>query len=413
LDPETRPSIGGGVEKIWVHVFARAQNQYLFPNSSEYGGKKPLSDIRLCGWWKAILSAVATDLKQKACEEGTLKLWYTLPGLTDLEASRALNSVSGPSTSRPTAYEISWNYGHPYSQAASADHSDVIQLPCPVDSKTLADGRQNLGNFIPSFEDDPKSRFLDEIAHTSESDAIRSPVRKKSKKGLNEEAGEKKKEVHEFAELMRVTPDEFWERMSFRQECVAGVVTGFFVLAYSTRSKQNVDSASTTSSVSIFAPQPYHVSSNITKRVLTSLITGHEFSTVERAIRGTETLEGAIKGLCEGINSHETGPPPAQDQGRKTPDPADRPSLLDLPPRTPPRNVKAKGLPAEVSPNPFPEPVASLETYYSWIYGSVCVDNPTASVESVRTDTGSAGAPVSKEQKVTVLTVRKKKRTLE
>jgi len=92
---------------------------------------------------------------------------------------------------------------------------------------------------------------------------------------------------------------------------------------------------------SIFAPQPGQVSSNITKRVMNSLMTGIEFSTVDRAVRGTETLEGAIKGMCEGIPvGVEVGPPRShQGQGRKTPEPTERRDHLAVPPSTPPRGM--------------------------------------------------------------------------
>jgi regulator of Ty1 transposition protein 109 len=150
------------------------------------------------------------------------------------------------------------------------------------------------------------------------------------------------------------------------------------------------------------------VSSNITRRVLSSLLTGHEFSTVERAVRGTETLERAIRGLCEGVNSNETDLPPPLDQSRRTPEPDDRHSWLAVPPQTPPRITNGKGDLPEVSPNPFPEPTASLETYNSWIYGTVCVDNPVLGLEI-----GGSRVTDGKEQKVTVLSVRKKKRKLD
>lgn len=384
LDPKTRPSVGGQTEKIWVHVFARAQNQYLFPNSVDFEGKKPLSDIRLCGWWKEVLSSVALWLKTKGVgEDEKLKLWYLLPGFSDVEAIRALNSGRGPLR----ASGVDWIYGHPYAKSRSED----IPLPCAVDE-------HNLGHYIPSFEDDPKSRFLDEIAHTSESDVIRSPARKKSKKGHDEDVSDKRDD-RQVGELAKVIPEEYWERMSFRQECVAGIVTGFFVLGYSSKSRSNL----TTSNVSIFAAQPGQVSSNITKRITTSLMTAHEFSTIERAVRGTETLEKAIKGLCEGIDGGETDGLVARN---KTPEPANDPSASSLaPPRTPPRNAKGNTLP-EISPNPFPEPTASLETYNSWIYGSVCVDNPAVKGMPSSTDAGE-------KEKVTVLAVRKKKRKLD
>ena len=410
LDPDTRPNLGGTgglTEYVWVHVFARAQGQYLFPNSADFEGKKPLSDIKLCVWWKAIFASVAGQLsKRTGRKEGErIKLWHILPGLNELEAFQALGSAStnlDPSSSSDPS-SIVWTYGHPSTQ--KLDDTDSIPLPCPADGKGgTSGGGFNLGRFIPSFEDDPKARFMDEIAHTTNSDVIKSPVRKKAKKAADEDIHEgEKKGSSRMGELERVTPEEYWERMSFRQECVAGIVTGFFAMGCVSSPARSGTGGSDSS---ISSPQPGQVSSNITKRVMNSLMTGIEFSTVDRAVHGTEMLEAAIKGMCEGISvSIEVDSPrPRQEYGRDTPEPAKRGDHLTIPPRTPPRGTG--GLEAtEISPNPFPEPTASLETYTSWIYGSACVDNPLPAKPSE--GGGSDRAP---GRKVTVLAVRKKRK---
>ena len=240
---------------------------------------------------------------------------------------------------------------------------------------------------------------MDEIAHTINSDVVKSPVRKRAKKAADEDTHEVKKDSSRTGELEKVTPGEYWERMSFRQECVAGIVTGFFAIGYvSPPTRAGIGG----SDPSIFAPRPGQVSSNITKRVMNSLMTGIEFSTVDRAIRGTETLEGAIRGMCEGISvGVEVGS--HQERGRETPEPTEGRDHLVAPPRTPPRGGSVA---AEISPNPFPEPSASLETYSSWIYGSVCVDNPPpAKPSGEREDPDKAAG-----RRVTVLAVRKKRK---
>ena len=100
----------------------------------------------------------------------------------------------------------------------------------------------------------------------------------------------------------------------------------------------------------------------------------------------TETVESAIKGLCEGISAAPSEPVVDVVRERNL-----------APPSTPPRNRTA--LP-DISPNPFPEPVASLDTYRSYIYGSIGVDRPIC--EHAR-----ASAPTAA---VTVLTARRKKK---
>ncbi|KZV73692.1 hypothetical protein PENSPDRAFT_749925 [Peniophora sp. CONT] len=380
--------------RLWVQLFARAQAQYLFPNSAEFEGKKPLSDVRLCAWWRRVLGDAAA-----ACTGS--RAFYVLPGYGALEAEQALGGS-----------DVRWTYGHPYNQLDSP-------VPCPPPHGDI----WNLGNIIPSFEDDPKNRFMDELAHAdtvNERDA--SPVKKKPRLEKKDEAEvqrrkrEKEKEESKGprGELARVQADEFWERMSFRQECVAGAVTGFFAVVFTlaTPSDTSADASSSVNTATPVSkqdtpnpmqPRPGHVPRHINERVLKLLSTGVEFSTTERARKGTEVVESSLKGLCEGIASR----PPNSSAAPARPRVDASGQLLpaqslphDDPPSTPTR--RAVALPENVSPNPFDEPEATLETYNAHIYGSVNVRNdpPLPKV----------AAAVSDPAKVNVLSVRKKKK---
>ncbi|KAF8908937.1 histone acetylation protein-domain-containing protein [Gymnopilus junonius] len=349
VNPKTRPV---DADHVWVQLFARAQAQYLFPNSNEWSGKEPLSDTKLCAWWKRLLTRVAEGVEGLATTEGEkekmkLKLYYVLPGYNETEAEHALRIAS--SSLPETNTRLQWVYGHPYSQSE-------IPLPCPPD--TSEEKIKNLGHLIPYFEDDPKSRFMDEIAYTTDGE-IRSPVRKRARtmNGATEDKGppvstnNTTEDGKPLGELGKVTADEFWERMSFRQECVAGAVTGFFTMMVSWRKEGR-------SGELPLAPETGQVAGQVHKRVMTTLLTGVEFSTVERAAKGTETVESAIRGLCEGIASRERARTPER--------------RLLAPPQTPPRTQRTA---MEISPNPFPEPAASLGIYLSHIYGSVGTRN--------------------------------------
>ena len=79
-DPATRPI---QVDTLWLQLFARAQGQYLFPNSADYPGKRPLSDVKLCAWWKGIFTHVAEETMKRE-KDAKYGLYYLLPGLTDL-----------------------------------------------------------------------------------------------------------------------------------------------------------------------------------------------------------------------------------------------------------------------------------------------------------------------------------------
>jgi len=139
---------------------------------------------------------------------------------------------------------------------------------------------------------------------------------------------------------------------------------------------------------------------------LTSLLTGHEFPSVERAVWSTRVLEEAIKGLCGGLKIVESvgtaeGP---DDSQRRTPEPnAER---LLAPPETPrPRLSDKRRDMEDVSASGFAEAVASAETYESYIYGSVAVRN----ADETRKGSVDAGEGDGKPA-VTVLTARRKKR---
>lgn len=378
VDARTRPV---QAENVWVQLFARAQEQYLFPNSKEWSGKKALGDTGLCAWWKRVLTKVVLDLeeKEKEKEKVKVKMYYILPGFSQEEAEHALR-IATPASASTLGQPRNgvWEYGHPYSQTD-------IPLPCtPPDG----DGKvKNLGHFIPSFDDDPKSRFIDEIAYTTDGD-IKSPKRKRARTNTNESTRtttteSSSEEQKPLGELCKVTADEFWERMSFRQECVAGAVTGFFSVMVSSVPE-------CLSGESPLAPQAGQVAGQVHKRIMTTLLTGVEFSNFERAVKGTETVEGAIRGLCEGI--------PCTTRRPRTPEPRER---LLVAPSTPPPRRRGR-VEAEISPNPFPEPVASLETYHSHIYGSVETRNAMQNKE----------AEPQKGVAVTVLSVRRKNRLI-
>ncbi|KAJ7505408.1 DUF1714 domain-containing protein [Mycena galericulata] len=401
-DPATRPI---SADHLWIHLFARAQSQYLFPNSADYSGKRPLSDVKLCAWWKRVLSQVADAVSTPANEEARIRLYYMLPGYSQLEAEHSLRRAAASSPTFDATGSI-WTYGHPYSQTE-------IPLPCPAPTP---DPQQNLGHLIPSFDDDPKSRFMDEIACTPDAEGIRSPPRKRMRTVPHSNDADVRKEVAAekglqggkeeriLGDLGKVSAAEFWERMSFRQECVAGAVTGFFIAGISCPASPR------RSGMSPLAPLPGQVSCQLNKRILSSLMTGLEFSTVERSVKATETLEGAVRGLCEGISSIPTPRTTSSSRNfdRRTPEPEPSRALL-APPSTPPRRGSAYV--ADVSPNPFPEPVTSLETYHSHIYGSICVSNSALPAKTGEAE--KAGAPTEPAPHVTVLAVRKKKKRTE
>ncbi|KAF8349309.1 histone acetylation protein-domain-containing protein [Amanita rubescens] len=374
--PLTRPI---PAKHLWIHLFARAQGQYLFPNSSEFAGKRALSDVKLCAWWKRVLSDVAKETQSKVA---ALDLYYLLPGYTESEASNALKYAS-KSVSSPG--DVTWTYGHLYSQTD-------IPLPCPRSQEG-----KNLGWFIPSFDDDPKSRFLDDIAYNTEGE-IKSPARKRARRDsydTKEKDDKGGKNDAPLGELSKVSADEFWERMSFRQECVSGAITGFFAVGI--KSVEDGEMATAVLGPGLVSPQ-------MIKRVLASMTSGVEFSTTERAVWATETLESTIKRLCEGIGAVPTPMITTERAGTERVTPEREVSSPEAPSTPRRQGVKARrDEEVELSPGGWTEPELSLEIYSQVIYGTAAVDGRAATGGGVGAGRGGEGA-------VRELTARRKQR---
>ncbi|KAG9099410.1 hypothetical protein FS749_001330 [Ceratobasidium sp. UAMH 11750] len=181
--PHTRPPECG--QRVWVHLFARAQSQYLFPDSSVWKGKRVLGDAGLVRWWWSLLGDVARDVatinEGQSSFDGT-RLWYILPGFTELEAYHTLSS--GSSFKMAQSSELPWVYGHPYNDPlvifpllgkplepvlVSTGSNSAADHP----SKTLS-----IASLIPIFPDDPKARFMGEIASTTSERDVPPPIPK-------------------------------------------------------------------------------------------------------------------------------------------------------------------------------------------------------------------------------------------
>jgi regulator of Ty1 transposition protein 109 len=314
-------SANRSTQHFWIHLFARAQNQYLFANSIEHPRKHVLTDAQLCRWWKRLLGEVINHSKPSVPEFGETHAFYVLPGMNELEALQVVKL--------DVTDQVQWTYGHPYSQRNRTMPSGISQS-------------QNIAELIPFFPDDPKSRFLDELfAPQRALQPPPSPERKKpiSVNGKFKEVKEKK-EPKESDVKVPITADEFWEMMSFRQECSAGAVTGFFVVSFT-----SAPSPSNTPPISIRSADG-EVSKNIIERTVNNLLNSHEFSNDERSIQSTASIEAAIRSLCEGLkNQAETttaSPLPAEAISSE-------PSLLDFYRKYVYRSIQVSNAPLEPS----------------------------------------------------------------
>jgi regulator of Ty1 transposition protein 109 len=179
--------------RILLSLFARSQNQYLFPGSVEYPGKHVLDDRQLIKWWCRTLDPVlqeyapftATD-NLNGSSDASSEAFIIVPGCDKFD-TRAFF----PASTKPELLSR-WSNSYP---------RDLI----------VPDGSAPPRCLIPRFPDDPKGRFLDDL--DSEISASDTPNIKdwRSVKSL----------------------DQFWEMMSYRQECSAGRLVGFIWLVFS------------------------------------------------------------------------------------------------------------------------------------------------------------------------------------
>ena len=212
-------------ELFRVHVFARSQDQYLFPGSIDNKAKRVLDDTGLCIWWRSVLGEAASRLHSSTPPSGNLKLFYLLGGCTYQESLPLLGKATLPDN----ASALQWVYGHPYRSIPSP-------LPGKVDQLTLND-------LIPAFQDDPKSRYLTSLTSSpvpaagdqGDYDDVMEQLHKRSDTS-NAIAAMRMQDMEqqrnrERSRLVGRNVDEYWECMGGRQECCAGHVAGFFVLA--------------------------------------------------------------------------------------------------------------------------------------------------------------------------------------
>lgn len=194
--------------KLNVSLFARAQDQYLFPGSVEHGKKHVLSDRGLVKWWCSTLDPLLRRYphpKQRSTasassEQPTTQAYLIVPGHDKYETT----SFYPPSARQDQADLKRWSNGHPLREITSYPNA----APRSV---------------IPHFPDDPKSRFLldldEELTNappTGELQTQPSP----SKRGTGRWTSVK-------------TLDQFWDMMAFRQECSSGRLTGFLWILFS------------------------------------------------------------------------------------------------------------------------------------------------------------------------------------
>ncbi|CAK7243304.1 MAG: hypothetical protein STHCBS139747_004822 [Sporothrix thermara] len=229
VDQRQRP----GVQTV-VSLFARAQSQYLFPGSVDNKGKHVLDDRGLVKWWCRALdpllengdsgssSSSESETKPAAAAHGYL----LVPGLDAYEMRSFFHQRPGSSTRSSSTPSARWTVGHPLKQVSHYCHDG--QTPPP---RCL----------IPRYPDDPKARYLDELDDEAER-GHRKQVNDKEK------AGDKTTTQQTWNGQWRNlrTLEQFWDMMTFRQECSSGRLTGFLWVVFPIKAKDSASNSKST-----------------------------------------------------------------------------------------------------------------------------------------------------------------------
>ncbi|KAI2643209.1 hypothetical protein GGS21DRAFT_495241 [Xylaria nigripes] len=189
VEHRRRPS-----KQLIINLFARAQSQYLFSGSVKNNKKHILDDRGLIKWWcKVLNSLIEQDGQYKSTRKwNRIHGYLVIPGLDNYE-TRAF-------VPRARDAQHGWTLGDP------------LELISPYKQDPISFGNVPLRCLIPTYPDDPKARFVEELEGST---------------------SEKAKLVTGWK--IPKTFDQFWEMMAFRQECSSGRMTGFVWVVFDPR----------------------------------------------------------------------------------------------------------------------------------------------------------------------------------
>lgn len=170
--------------RVVLSLFARAQNQYLFPGSIENPAKHVLDDRQLIKWWGRVLDRTLRLHEQSSIPNLKITAHLVVPGCDQGETK----AFFPPSTRLDHSTDPKWVNSYPV---------DLL----------VTDSSNPPRFLIPRLPDDPKSRFLNDLDND-----------------FTDEKGQ-------WRSVKSVR--DFWEMMSYRQECSAGRLVGFIWMVFS------------------------------------------------------------------------------------------------------------------------------------------------------------------------------------
>lgn len=289
--------------RLVLSLFARSQNQYLFPGSIENVTKHVLDDRQLIKWWCRVLddlvqkdrtlqttandgvnldtgfkSAKAAPSSSSTSVKVSANAYVVVPGCDRTETTR---SFFPPSARYPQAEnEAKWHNSYPVNLLVQQDLVAAAAPSVPIRC------------LIPRFPDDPKARYCDDLDGA----------------GTNEKG--------QWKDIRSL--QQFWETMEYRQECAAGRLVGFVWVVFDRIAESSQDElgqgieasvthttnrSETVAADSLVQPQQMH---DPTKASLGSvLVTNEQYITLSDLLINTTDFAGAelaVKSTSEWVN---------------------------------------------------------------------------------------------------------------
>ena len=169
-----------------LSLFARSQHSYLFPGSKDNPEKHILDDRQLIKWWCKVLDSIwqPYDNSSFPAANHNITAHVVVPGCDKSE----FKAFFPRSSHQERISDPRWINSYPIEQLSL---DPALPLRC----------------LIPRLPDDPKSRFLKDLdGNSMDSNGQWRSIR---------------------------TIEQFWEMMSYRQECSAGRLVGFVWIVFS------------------------------------------------------------------------------------------------------------------------------------------------------------------------------------
>ena len=191
--------------RLVLSLFARAQNQYLFPGSVENSHKHVLDDRGLIKWWCKVVDPILSIYGND--EEGINK---TNGSVTSEPGTKSHGFLRVPGCDTYETRGFIPKSGHAHNQRRWSTTDPLLQL-----GKVPHLPERCL---IPRFPDDPKARFVEQLDDELPEE-VTEPLLSQTEDVPSTKHTARWRSVQSL--------EQFWEMMSFRQECSSGRLVGF------------------------------------------------------------------------------------------------------------------------------------------------------------------------------------------